>query len=123
MTVVKICGVTTPEDALAAAQLGADMLGLNFYPPSPRYVDTARAREIAQAVRAEYPTILVGVFVNTDRRTIDRIMDEAGLDLAQLSGDEPPSQTAAVAGRAVKAIRPRSLAEATALAEAFLPHA
>ena len=70
---VKICGITSPEDAELAAELGADYLGLNFYDRSPRYVGLARAREIVAAVadRAD----VVGVFVNAPPSTIERIDD------------------------------------------------
>ena len=51
MTIVKICGITTLEDGLLAAGLGADMLGFNFYPPSPRYLEPAAARAITDALR------------------------------------------------------------------------
>ena len=64
---VKVCGITTPADALLAVRLGADYLGLNFYPPSPRYLDLPRAKEVVAAVRQEAPEVpIVGVFVNAD---------------------------------------------------------
>ncbi|SRR5579875_680397 len=84
---VKICGITRVEDALAAVDAGADMLGLNFYPASPRYVEFERAREIRRLVgqRAQ----LVGVFVNATRAQIERYGQGVGLDLIQLHGTEP----------------------------------
>ena len=107
---VKICGVTTPEDALLAVELGADLLGLNFYPPSPRFVDLARAREIATAVRtaragADIP--LVGVFVNAGSETVRRTEGEVGLDLLQFHGDETAGDLAPFAERALKVFRVR----------------
>jgi phosphoribosylanthranilate isomerase len=103
---VKICGVTDPDNARLAAEWGADFLGLNFYPQSPRYVDTSRAREIADAVAGWRGRLsLVGVFVNRPAAEIAEIAEEAGLDLVQLSGDEGPAEVAPFAGRAIKVFR------------------
>ena len=87
--VVKICGVTRPQDAALATAYGADWIGINFYSGSPRFVDTARAREIISAIdgRAE----VVGVFVNWSREEIEAIYRELKLDLLQFSGDEDDS--------------------------------
>lgn len=85
---MKICGVTRTEDAEAAASLGADMIGLNFYPQSKRYVDEARAREIARAIPDS--VWRVGVFVNASRDEIEALRTSVGLDVIQLHGDEPP---------------------------------
>lgn len=108
MTLVKICGVVDPANARMAVEMGADFLGLNFYPRSPRYVEVERAREIASAVRSMRDTTgvrLVGVFVNRPAREVEEIESEVGLDLLQLSGDETPQEATAFAGRAVKAFR------------------
>lgn len=102
-TRVKICGVARPEDAVAAADLGADFLGLNFHPPSPRFVDLDAAREIAAAVGGRVP--LVGVFVNRPAAFVAEAAAAAGLDLVQLSGDEGADEVAPFAGRAIKALR------------------
>ncbi|MCI0351336.1 MAG: hypothetical protein L0Z53_18085, partial [Acidobacteriales bacterium] len=67
MTKVKICGITSLEDALAAANAGADMLGFNFYKRSPRYVEPEAAAALCGALRSELDAncpILVGLFVN-----------------------------------------------------------
>ncbi len=84
---VKICGITRVQDALAAVQAGADMIGLNFYPPSPRSVEFERACGIRAAIgrRAQ----IVGVFVNATRTQIEQHVRGVGLDLIQLHGDEP----------------------------------
>lgn len=100
---VKICGVIDPGNARQAVDLGADYLGLNFYPPSPRFVEVERAREIAGAVRGRVP--LVGVFVNRPRAEIEEIVERVGLDLIQLSGDETPADLAPFADRAIKVFR------------------
>jgi phosphoribosylanthranilate isomerase len=102
-TKVKVCGVTRPEDALLAADLGASYLGLNFFPASPRYVEPARAREIAAAVAGRVP--LVGVFVNCPPAEVVAIDGEVGLDFLQFSGDEAPAEVNRFAGRAIRAFR------------------
>lgn len=100
---VKICGVTRPADAVAAVSLGADFVGLNFWPGSSRRLEPAPAREIAAAVagRAE----LVGVFVNEDPRRVEEIAADVGLDLLQFHGDEEPADLAPFGARALKAVR------------------
>ena len=103
---VKICGLTRPEDALLAASLGATHIGLNFYPPSPRYVNVERALAVAEAVHAlAKPPVLVGVFVNASTHTIRETMKDIGLQLAQLHGDESPQVLHALGGHAFKAYR------------------
>ncbi len=85
---IKICGITRPEDALAAATAGVDAIGLNFYPQSVRFVGDEQARRIAAAVPAGL--VRVGVFVNAAADEIQRTFDRTPLDLIQLHGDEPP---------------------------------
>jgi phosphoribosylanthranilate isomerase len=87
MTVrVKICGVTRIEDAHAAIAAGADMIGLNFYAKSPRYVELDRAREIRAAIGLR--AAVIGVFVNAERAYIADRLRAASLDMIQFSGDE-----------------------------------
>lgn len=89
--VVKICGITTLEDALTALAAGAGWLGFNFYSHSPRYLSPEACRSLVEVIRPLYPeATLVGVFVNAPADEVWRILDECRLDLAQLSGDEPP---------------------------------
>jgi phosphoribosylanthranilate isomerase len=105
MTVrVKICGITRVEDARAAIAAGADMIGLNFYAKTPRFVDVDRAREIREAVGAR--AALVGVFVNASRAYIDERLRAVSLDMIQFSGDE---DDAALAGWPVPSIAARRL--------------
>lgn len=87
---VKICGVTSVADALAAAEAGADAVGLNFYPRSPRYVTTDAAREIAAAL----PTgiVRVGLLVNSLPEEVAALAAAGAIDLWQLHGDESPEQ-------------------------------
>ena len=87
MVKAKVCGITTPEDALAAASSGADAIGLVFA-ESPRKVSLEEAREIAAALPEG--VLKVGVFVNEEPEEVLRIAREIGLDYAQLHGDETP---------------------------------
>jgi len=86
---VKICGITLVDDARAAIEFGADMIGVNFYAPSPRSVSLERAREIRNSVDASHE--VVGVFVNAPREFICECLQEVRLDLLQFHGDEPDS--------------------------------
>jgi len=87
-TRVKICGITRLEDALVACELGADALGFVFHKPSPRYVEPEKAAEII----AQIPRLVttVGVLVDLPAGRVREIVRTAGLDRAQLSGDESP---------------------------------
>ena len=89
MTFIKICGITSREDALAAVAAGADALGFNFYRPSPRYISPLAAREIIE--RLPESILTVGVFVNEDSpEAVLKIAREAGVKALQLHGDEAP---------------------------------
>jgi len=77
--IVKICGITSAEDARVAAEAGANALGFNFYPKSPRYVTPAQARAIGEEVPGTY--LHVGVFVNATESELTAIADEAMLDI------------------------------------------
>lgn len=113
-THVKICGITSVEDGIAAVEAGADALGFMFYPGSKRHVPVARAEEIIR----ELPpfTARVGVFVNATRDEIRRVLDEAGLDWVQLHGDEPRDLAWDLAPRVVKAFRVKDAASLAAMA-------
>lgn len=106
MTVVKICGLRTPEHALVSAAAGAELLGFIFA-PSRRQVEAQQVAAIRAALaEAGYRPELVGVFVNSPATTMLEIADYCGLDILQLSGDEPPGILAALPGRRViKAVR------------------
>ena len=104
--IVKICGLRTVEHALVAAAAGADLLGLVFA-PSRRQVTLSEAAIIASAVQ-RLPTPrprLVGLFVHEQPERIDAIAQQIGLDLVQLSGDEPVSDAAVITAPIIKAIR------------------
>lgn len=114
---VKVCGITRLEDAQAALKAGADFLGFNFYPSSPRYLAPGRAAEIIAALPVAART--VGVFVNADLATVQSIAALCRLDYIQLHGDEPPEFVQALSPRAFKALRPRSVAEAEVAAAVY----
>ncbi len=121
---VKICGITTLADALAAADAGADLLGLNFFPKSPRYLAPDDARGLCAALRTELGVacpLLVGLFVNEPVGKISVTMEHVGLRFVQLSGDESVEMLRELRGTAYKAIRPRSAAEAGDDAAYFAP--
>src|SRR5215469_14974896 len=86
MTWIKICGITTLEDALAAARAGANAVGFVFYEPSPRNIKPEIACSIAEQLPEE--TEKIGVFVNEPADRVSRIADLAGLTAVQLHGDE-----------------------------------
>jgi len=88
MVQVKICGITNLEDAYGAVKAGADALGFNFYPGSPRYVTPSDAYSIIECLPAD--TLCVGVFVNESPETVARIANQAGLSGLQFHGDETP---------------------------------
>jgi tryptophan synthase beta chain len=90
---VKICGLTDVEGALAAVRAGADAVGLNFVPGTPRALDPATAARIVAAIQAAAsPTPrLVGVFADADPATINNLVVRLDLDAVQLNGDEPLS--------------------------------
>ena len=98
MFLIKICGITTVDDALMAAEAGADAIGLNFYPRSPRYVAPDVARRIADAVSGRVAR--VGVMVDPTEQEALSLVSEVGLDVIQLHGTEP----AALAARLSRAV-------------------
>jgi phosphoribosylanthranilate isomerase len=104
-TRVKICGITRPEDGLAAARLGADAIGLVFYPPSPRAVETEQAREIVSHL-PPFVTV-VGLFVNEDPGRLSEVISRVPIDLLQFHGDESPEACRGHGRPWIKAIRMR----------------
>jgi len=104
-TRVKICGVTRAADALAACRAGADALGFVFYPPSPRNVSIAAAREIVQSLPAFVSS--VGLFVDAAAEAVAQARAEVPLDVLQFHGDEPPEFCAQFGAPYIKAVRMR----------------
>ena len=87
-TRIKICGITRPGDARAAAEAGADAIGLVFYPPSPRYLSGERAVEIRDALPPFVQT--VALFVNADAAQVSQVLGRVKPGLLQFHGDETP---------------------------------
>jgi len=112
-TRVKICGITNVADGQAAAEAGADLIGLMFYEPSPRYVSLAAAAAIARALPPEVQR--VGVFVNPTTELVRRAIGECQLSLLQFHGDEPPDFCTQFGLMSLKAFRIRDAASLDAL--------
>ena len=102
-TAVKICGITRPEDALAAARAGAHAIGLVFYAKSPRHVTPARAAEIVRVLPPFVTT--VGLFVDATAEEVHAALAEAPVGLLQFHGDETPEFCRQFKRPYVKAVR------------------
>jgi phosphoribosylanthranilate isomerase len=102
-TRVKMCGITRPADALAAAQAGADAIGLVFYPPSPRYVSLERAREIRDVLPPFVQS--VALFVNADAAQVSQVIGRVHPAMLQFHGEEAPDFCAQFGLPFVKACR------------------
>jgi indole-3-glycerol phosphate synthase/phosphoribosylanthranilate isomerase len=109
---VKICGLRTLEHIRAAIDAGADMLGLMFYEPSPRYIQPQQAQALLQAIEnGLVAPDVVGVFVNNDATYINEIVHQVGLHIVQLHGNEPPEFCQRIIRPVVKALRPQDMAD------------
>ena len=102
-TRVKICGITRPDDALRAAHLGADAIGLGFFDKSPRAIDVDTARDIL-AVLPPFVTV-VGLFVDPTPRHVAAVLHRVPLDILQFHGNEEPGECTAYNKPYIKAIR------------------
>ncbi len=102
-TRIKICGITRIEDALAAARLGTDAIGLVFWPQSARTVMPARAREIVAALPPFVSS--VGVYVDPEAEWVEQTASVAGLNLLQFHGDESPEFCSQFSLPYIKAVR------------------
>jgi phosphoribosylanthranilate isomerase len=112
---VKICGITNAPDALAAAEAGADALGLMFYEKSPRHISV---REAAEIIRELPPFIMkVGVFVDAPEDLVMRAIGDCGLNLLQFHGNETPEYCTQFGLMSMKAFRIRDAESLKQLAE------
>jgi phosphoribosylanthranilate isomerase len=102
MTRIKICGITRPDDARAAAAAGASAIGMVFWPGSPRAVEAATARAIVAALPAGVPAI--GDFVNQPVDEINTAINDGGLFGVQLHGDEPVEMIARIRRPVIRAV-------------------
>jgi phosphoribosylanthranilate isomerase len=118
---LKICGLTTPQDAAHAASTGATALGVIFAPSSPRYVTPDRARDIVEAVPTDIP--VVGVFVDATLDDIVATVAYTGIRIVQLHGGESESLAAALKMPVIKAVgadaSPNAWVSATLLVDAM----
>jgi len=106
MTKVKICGIRSLKDALAAAEYGADALGFVFYGKSPRYIEAAEAAVI---IRKLPPFVTpVALFVNAGEESVRAVLDETGIGVVQFHGDETPEYVSSFSQRTIKAMRIRN---------------
>lgn len=118
---VKICGIKTLEEAQAAIEAGADLLGFNFYPKSPRFISPDTCAAITAALKEHTSHVaLVGVFVNAPISGIRKVVAHCGLHRIQLAGDEPPEMLSELGGIAFKAIRPQNSDEAIAALRRYI---
>ena len=107
----KICGITTVEDAVAAHAAGADAIGLNCYPPSPRYADAERIAEICGAV----DMCRVAVFVDPDTSQVEHLLQRAQIDLLQFHGDEDADFCVQFGVPYIKGVRMRAEVDVAAI--------
>jgi phosphoribosylanthranilate isomerase len=116
-TRVKICGITRPQDGVAAAEAGADAIGLVFYPRSPRFVTPDQALAV---VRTLPPFVtVVGLFVNEQPGMVRAMADAVGLDLLQFHGDESPDYCRQFNQPYLKALRVRADSDLLVAAQGY----
>ncbi len=118
---IKICGITSEEAMEAAVEAGADYVGLVFFPPSPRCVTPERAAELVEFLPADL--VKVGLFVDPDDSTLDRVLSQVRLDLVQVHGRETPERLEQIRleyGLPVMKVIPVSEAADLAAANPFL---
>ena len=102
-TRVKFCGITRPEDGVAAGRLGADAIGLVFYPDSPRAVSIEQAQQI---VRSLPPFVsVVGLFVDAQADEVEQVLRHVAIDVLQFHGHEPVAECERYGRAYIKALR------------------
>jgi phosphoribosylanthranilate isomerase len=116
-TRVKICGFTRIEDAVAAARLGVDAIGLVFHPGSPRHVEPAQARAIALAMPAFVS--VAGLFVDAERQRVQEVLEQVPLDLLQFHGDELADYCRGFERPYIKAVRVNASTDLLGLSEHY----
>jgi phosphoribosylanthranilate isomerase len=100
---VKICGITSPDDAQAAVDAGADLIGLNFVPGTPRFLQLAEAERIAERVAGQVER--VALFKDADPHDIERVLRRIEVERVQLHGDETEEEVEAIELPTIKALR------------------
>ncbi|MDP0563212.1 MAG: phosphoribosylanthranilate isomerase [Candidatus Endonucleobacter sp. (ex Gigantidas childressi)] len=114
---IKVCGISTVHDAVAATGVGVDILGLVFYGKSPRFVSIERASDIACSVPPF--TLLVGLFVNALKSDIAAVLEQLPLGLLQFHGDESEADCSRWSIPYIKALRVRSGVPVSDMARAY----
>ncbi len=117
MTLIKICGITTREDAKMACDSGANAIGLVFYPPSPRHVSIEQAQDVVNSLPPF--TMSVGLFVNATREEVEQVIEQVAIDIIQFHGDEPEAFCASFARPYIKAVRMKEGLDLHALEKEF----
>ena len=114
---IKICGITKPDQAKAISALGVDAIGMILQADSPRKISI----EVARSIRKQVPktTKLVGVVVNSSHEKIQQMVDQIGLDMIQLHGDEDHKFAKRLSLPYIKAIRPQTAEQASDLVESY----
>ena len=116
-TQVKICGLTSVQDAVSACECGVDALGLVFYPPSSRHVSVERAAEI---IRALPPFVMVtGLFLNEEKSVIDEVLEKLPLSLLQFHGSESPAFCQSFDRPYIKSVAMKSVSDVHSYAAQF----
>jgi phosphoribosylanthranilate isomerase len=116
-TRIKVCGLTNADDAVYAARLGCDAVGLVFYPSSPRNIGINKAIEVVNALPA-FVTV-VALFVDEQEANIRKILDQVPIDCLQFHGEEPPEKCNIYGKRYIKAVRMRDDTDMNVLAEQY----
>ena len=116
-TRIKICGITRPDDAAYAAELGVDAIGMVFYEPSPRYVSHTTARTIAESLSPFVTS--VGLFVDAPAEEVREALKVVRLDLLQFHGEETPEYCQQFGVPYIKALRMREDVNVTAFAQHY----
>ena len=116
----KICGITTLEDALAAAKAGVDAIGFNFFAASPRYVDPSFASDLCASVNSVYPGVQrIGLFVDASAESVLKVLDRVELDLLQFHGDESPEYCGQFKRPYIKGLGVRATMDLAGVANAY----
>ena len=116
----KICGVTTLEDALAAANAGVDAIGFNFFTASPRYVEPSNAADLCDGVNHTHPGVQrIGLFVDASAETVLRVLDKVELDMLQFHGAESPEFCGQFQRPYIKVLGVTATADMTTLAKTY----
>lgn len=110
---VKICGITKGDQAQQIVELGADAIGINFWPQSKRYIDFDQARPWLE--KLDDSVTRIGVFVNADNEYIIRILESGAIDCAQLHGDESPQDVDAILQKGLSAYKALGIKDSAAL--------